>query len=416
MPGNQTASSARQRRMIRPFLAALTLALVVAACGDEATLSSGDDPEAAREPGAAWELLPASPLSPRAQAAIAWTGSEVVVFGGTTFLCPPNASCSAPDEDPSLADGAAYDPRSGSWRPIAPAPMAVPFARPVALGEDVFALVTPFLAPRTAEPSSTLLRYRSADDAWDAFEVPSEGPVDGLVATTSDLVVFHRSDEHGEQTDLRFDPTDGSWTQLPADPLSPSFDRHVVAVDDRLVLLAKDITPSPGGADGPSFVRAAVFDDGVWNELPAADAIGYGPIAVGAEQVILAQLGCADGGATNGYGRCVPNGGVLDLAAGTWSPLPGPPTSSSEAFTSGVLTDAGVTLWSLGNDNTASWFLDATTTTWTTVPAIDRPEDEAIVQRDVAGAGPYGVVFGGSRFGPDSPRGELMGDAYLWRP
>lgn len=174
--------------------------------------------------------------------------------------------------------------------------------------------------------------------------------------------------------------------------------------------------PCPGGADGPSFVQAAVLHDDVWNGLPPADAIGHEPIAVVGDQVILAQLGCADGGAMNGYGRCVPNGAVLDLSAGNWFPLPEAPTSSFDASTSGVPADMGVALWSLGTDFSGSWFLDATTTTWTTVPAIDQPEDEAIVQRDVAGAGPYGVVFGGRRFGPDSAGGELLGDAYLWRP
>ena len=47
---------------------------------------------------------------------------------------------------------------------------------------------------------------------------------------------------------------------------------------------------------------------------------------------------------------------------------------------------------------------------------VDEHEEEATVQRDVAGAGPYGVVFGGSRFGPHSAGGALLGDAYLWRP
>lgn len=403
--------------MIRLFIAAVALALVAAACGSDSEVSSRDDPGSARvERSSDWELLAASPLSPRTQAAIAWTRGEIVVFGGTTFLCPPGAGCGAPDEDPSLSDGAAYDPRSGSWRPIAPSPVPVPFARPVTLGDDIFALATPFLASASAEPITTLLRYRSADDAWDAFEVPSTGPVDGLVATTDDLVVFHGTDELGEHPDLRFDPTDASWTEVPADPLSPSFDRHLVAVDGRLVLLAKDITPSPGGADGPSLFRAAMLQDDVWNELPPADAIGYGPIAVVDDQVILGGLGCADGGETNGYGRCVPNGGVLDLSARGWSPLPDPPTSSPGAATSGVLADTGVTLISLGNEFSGSWFLDATTGTWTTVPAIDKPEDDAIIQRDVAGAGPYGVVYGGSRFGPNSNGGELLSDAYLWRP
>lgn len=399
---------------MRRFVVFTVLALALSGCGERDEVSSdGGAGPAATSAARGWEPLPDAPLSPRDQAVIAWTGREILVFGGTTFLCPPTAGCAAPAEDPALSDGAAYDPESREWRPIAPAPWAVPFARPVTVGGDVYVLATSTHDP---DPSTSLLRYRPADDAWDAFEVPLEAPVWGLAASDRDVLVFHESDDEVEHPDLRFEPASERWSELPADPLSPSFDRQLVAVGDRLVLLAKDLSPSPGGADGPAFVEAAVLTDGVWDELPPADAIGHGPTAVVDDRVVLAALGCADGGATNGYGRCVPNGGVLDLATENWSPLPDPPTDSADAATVGVSTAAGVALWSLGNEFAGSWFLDTTAATWTTVPALDQPGDDTIVSRTVGGAGPYGVVFGGSRFGPGFADGELLGDAYLWRP
>ncbi len=44
---------------------------------------------------AGWNQLPDSPLSPRTDSVVAWTGSEVIVAGGWEFLCPrtPTASC-----------------------------------------------------------------------------------------------------------------------------------------------------------------------------------------------------------------------------------------------------------------------------------------------------------------------------------
>ncbi|MDQ2826516.1 MAG: hypothetical protein M3Y04_06120, partial [Actinomycetota bacterium] len=54
----------------------------------------------------AWRSLPVSPLTPRAPTAVAWTGREMLVWGGS-------------DRDGLKADGAAYDPTRRSWRRLA---------------------------------------------------------------------------------------------------------------------------------------------------------------------------------------------------------------------------------------------------------------------------------------------------------
>ena len=61
-----------------------------------------------------WRTIASSPLSPRSWAAAAWTGSELLIWGG--------ASGTDPMSDP-LADGAAYDPATDTWRSLAPAPL-----------------------------------------------------------------------------------------------------------------------------------------------------------------------------------------------------------------------------------------------------------------------------------------------------
>lgn len=59
----------------------------------------------------AWEELPPSPLSPAYFPTTVWTGHEVVIWGGwdggSTFF----------------DDGAAYDPATGTWRMVPPAPI-----------------------------------------------------------------------------------------------------------------------------------------------------------------------------------------------------------------------------------------------------------------------------------------------------
>ncbi|HUH06348.1 MAG TPA: kelch repeat-containing protein [Egibacteraceae bacterium] len=59
----------------------------------------------------AWRLIAASSLTPRRGMAGAWTGAELLVWGGA-------------DESSHLADGAAYDPRLDQWRPLAASPLS----------------------------------------------------------------------------------------------------------------------------------------------------------------------------------------------------------------------------------------------------------------------------------------------------
>ena len=57
-----------------------------------------------------WRQLPDAPIAPRQNAASVWTGSEWIIWGGG-------------DDDGELSDGAAYDPATGTWRVLADAPL-----------------------------------------------------------------------------------------------------------------------------------------------------------------------------------------------------------------------------------------------------------------------------------------------------
>lgn len=60
-----------------------------------------------------WRLLSPGPLEPREKHSAVWTGRELVVWGGT-----PRREASG-----HFSDGAAYDPDSDSWRVLSPAPL-----------------------------------------------------------------------------------------------------------------------------------------------------------------------------------------------------------------------------------------------------------------------------------------------------
>lgn len=59
-----------------------------------------------------WIELERGPLAPRWPAVLAWTGDELVVWGGYAFA-----------SGQPLDDGAAYNPETGKWRHLSPSPL-----------------------------------------------------------------------------------------------------------------------------------------------------------------------------------------------------------------------------------------------------------------------------------------------------
>jgi hypothetical protein len=61
-----------------------------------------------------WSELPRAPIAPRLDASVVWTGRELLVWGGASG-----------DQGEDLrSDGAGYDPATGRWRLLAPAPLS----------------------------------------------------------------------------------------------------------------------------------------------------------------------------------------------------------------------------------------------------------------------------------------------------
>jgi hypothetical protein len=78
------------------------------------------DPDTPADPRSGWERLPDPPLSARTDAIVADLDGRIIVMGGTTFLCGPDERCTGGD-----TDGATFDPGTGVWEPITPAPARV---------------------------------------------------------------------------------------------------------------------------------------------------------------------------------------------------------------------------------------------------------------------------------------------------
>ena len=362
-----------------------------------------------------WARLPDPPLSSRNEANIVGVGDEVIVFGGTDFLCGPGDDCDFGDSV-AYIDGAAFDRSLNEWRPIADLPVPTILASTAVLGDQLFAL-TRGLGPVHRE----LIAYDVSDDAWVQIDLPDDtAPLgaNSVVATDDTIVLYRSTDEAGPAPDWVFNPAEQSWSELPDDPLGPSFGRSMVWNGETLFLFGKALVESPGGADGPSYTRAARYEDGAWTALPTADTIGPAPALVDRHRLIAPVLGCADGGTNNNYGRCIPFGAVFDTTANEWGELPNAPGKGRKD----VSAHGGVSGTDLVAGSTSGPFFDAATDEWfdlaplgsETDPGSSDVENQTFVTRRAASVGDAIVVVGGTKFGPDAS--ALLADAYMWTP
>ncbi len=366
---------------------------------DGARGSGGVSPEAAGgEFGAGrWTRLPDSPLSPREAPATAHVptddGNLAVFVGGYTGPpCPPNADCVIPKHT-TASDGAAYNIDSGTWQPIADAPRPVAAYSSTAVIDDTLYVLT----------NDHVLAWDAEQDTWTELDPPTKPQGVNLVADThagrSRLVLAAGSDENGIRADQVYDPVDDTWSQLPANPLRPSFDRALISTSSGLVLTAKPIGPD-GGPEDPALVHAAVLPAGAstWRPVPSSgDQLGGWTWTWTGRRLIDPTPGGADGGQVNNFGRTIPYGGALDPATGEWQSLKDAPRE----FTGGWAVEA------LGGRHNAvqGWIYDdgdgGQGSSWT---RLAQPDGAPAEPGRAVWVGDVVIVSGGADWGgPDKP-------------
>jgi hypothetical protein len=282
----------RRRRLLRRAVAAA--AVVVLASGVLATRALVADrnagqvlrpgqvgkASAARLAGGRVRSLPPDPVLDRvATAATAWTGRELLVWGGM-------------DTDRRVhADGAAFDPAAGRWRPLPPAPQAQQLGR--LGGEAVWTgrelLVWGGAAPADEEARAggpmrpgDGLAYDPAGRAWRRLPAPprtlpaSAGPA---LWTGKQLLVVDaeggRQVPGGGLAGAAYDPEADRWRPLPASPRLDGgqlLGRTVLWAGTRLLVWSFWVRPggpAPTSAD-PDGVALWAYDPaaGRWTTLP----------------------------------------------------------------------------------------------------------------------------------------------------
>jgi hypothetical protein len=384
----------------------LTAVVLLVAAAGVAWVVTGAGRSKTAEAAGSWRKAPPAPLSPREHAVGAWTGREALIVGGSDAPpCPPGASCGR-QRTPPLRDGAAYDPRTRSWRRIAEAPVGFDFADSAVVGRTVF-VATPGSDARPGAPSA-VLAYRVETDRW--RRLPSPPHPRGnytLVAAGDRLVVYDRGGGRRDAPGYVLTRAGGSWRPLPPDPLPRTTPQSMAWTGRELVLFGS--APVGRGATKPPLARAAALSLGAgrWRRLPDSDTILYGYYWVRAgSRLIDPALG--DGGDEYRWGR--PRGGILDPERRTWSDLPNPPEARPFEFGVGVLTRARGHYFS-----PHGWILDAASDRWIEIPRLG-PNRLHVGGRTVVSAGRDLLVFGGARFDRRNPDGRLLDAAWIWSP
>jgi hypothetical protein len=166
-----------------------------------------------------WRILPDAPVRPRTNQTLVWTGREAIVWGGIGHTEKDGAIG-------NLADGAAYDPASNTWRRIATSPLA-PRNGHVAVWTGTEMIV--WGGGSLNDEQAYLPEGAAYDPARDAWRVLPDAPIHTRSAATAVWTgtrmlvyggVYHTASGGQPYADgAAFDPSTGKWEKLPVGPL-----------------------------------------------------------------------------------------------------------------------------------------------------------------------------------------------------
>lgn len=155
-----------------------------------------------------WKALPAAPIAAPIGGVCVWTGTEMLLWGGTT------------NDQPSV-DGAAYDPAHRRWRTLPPAPAAARGNWTGIWTGDSLILWGVTVTGQDTTPTGA--RYTPATDSWQMLPDPPIGvsSASTTVWTGSGMIALAvpTGDRPQSVAAARYDPTRNRWDSLPSVPL-----------------------------------------------------------------------------------------------------------------------------------------------------------------------------------------------------
>ena len=344
----------RRRQVLWPLAAAVSLAAYV---------GNFPAPGVSRTAAGTWRPIADGPLRGAYGRLGAWTGSEVLVWGGTRM---------GRDFEPvPLRGGAAYTPATDSWREIPRAPIRG--------GSGYSATWTGFemivWGDRDRGRSTKGNRGAAFDPVTDTWRRIPAGPLAAradhfAVWTGTELVVWGggltgSARERYAGDGASYDPATDEWRVLPDAPLPAGYDVMGAWTGEEVVVL---VSPTgTGSSDYPKFAEAAAYDPAAraWRDLASPPFVTWvsAPAAfLDGELFLLSLGGEVDGGETDPYDKSYATGGILDTRSGEWrthSQPPEPPEQPDQTWEQTALDDEVVI------DGLA---YDPATDSWRTLP------------------------------------------------
>ena len=261
--------------------------------------------------------------------ATAWTGSQLVVWGG-----------SLRDGADQFADGYVFDPASDTWTPTAPSPLGPrSFASAVWTGEEVVIWGGWDGGRETFADGAT---YDPATDTWRAM---SPAPLDartprGAVWTGSEVIVWGSQGGAGNPTNRRdttgaaYDPETDTWRQIPDAPFPINWGSVPWTGDEMIVVGAS--VHELNRSDTRSAVAMAYDPEAdTWRELPPTNLSPNGTFAVWTGDELFAL----------DYGH---EARAYEPSTDRWRDLPSPPTDNGEAWPLFDAAGGEILAWTFG--------------------------------------------------------------------
>jgi len=325
---------------------------------------------------AGWTPMAPSPLSPREAAASVWTGTEVIIWGGRVG-------------DTALLDGAAYNPSTDTWRPIAPNSWGHPAAHAVWTGTEMVVLAKNGGA--AYDPATDTWRDLPRQDGGGGFIAPV-WTGDHLLGVSLDIGA---ADAVGVSVST-LQAAGGQWLQGPSIDVGGS--AFAGTSDYQVVWTGNEAIVWDGARHGWAYNPSR----GSWRALPELATpdgrvtVQSIPVAWQGSMLVLSQsLGGPDG---VGIG--------LERWTERWDDLGGLDAHAIDAHAAAVSASDQVLVLPVEGRPVAVHPIDGT---WT--PLDDAPIPDGADRANVW-TGDDVVVWGGI----DAPSGQPTANGWRWRP
>jgi hypothetical protein len=238
-----------------------------------------------------WRNLADAPLHARSRQAAVWTGTEMLLWGGSD----QGSGFLLDGEDPGFTDGAAYDPAHDSWRKIADAPFGwVNNAASIWTGTDWIVAVS---SREGDTPQLEFMAYNAGSDSWRLLP-PITSTIESetsLAWTGRDLIV--RNLGTGA---FRLEGMTGEWLPMPDTPDHAGINSNLLWTGDELFAITIEAL---GGEDYRQLLIGWTPERDAWRVVSEPPTTVNDATMISADgHLLLAQSGLA-----------------YDFASGAWS-------------------------------------------------------------------------------------------------